>query len=546
MTRATSLALREGLRMGLIMAVVTLFIVLTGMVVSFESRELLGFGTLGTLILVILGIAPGLVATTSLRKRAHLQELTIPAGLLLMTGLIVGLIVGVALALLAFLLQHVNLREILVNATPELYDTLTRGQDLIVAMPLLAVSGAILGLLGAASRMVPRQVQQAIVLLATVWILASLLPLEFLAFVALMGLLGWVTRRYGGQIQGGLAARSSSGRNRRLLWLILLAGGWVLMLGVGPAILGDYWARVLGFVGLYAMLGLGLNIVVGFAGLLDLGYVAFFAIGAYTMALLSSPSSTFGTELNFWVVLPISMLMAAVAGVLLGIPVLRMRGDYLAIVTLGFGEIIRILLLSDLLKPVTGGPQGVLGTPSPRLAGLEFIKPLHFYYLVVLGCLVVGFVSTRLSYARVGRAWIAMREDEDVAQAMGINLVYYKLLAFATGAAFAGISGAIFASWQHAIFPADFTLFVSINVLVLIIIGGIGSIPGVVLGAAVLVGLPEVLREVEDYRILAYGALLVLMMIVRPEGLWPSQRRKLEMHESEELTPEVATAPSTQ
>jgi len=288
-------------------------------------------------------------------------------------------------------------------------------------------------------------------------------------------------------------------------------------------------------------MGLGLNVVVGFAGLLDLGYVAFYAIGAYTMALLTSPASSLGAEYSFWTMWPVAMLMAALSGVLLGIPVLRMRGDYLAIVTLGFGEIIRILALSDLLKPIIGGPQGILQTPAPQLGNLTFVKPMHFYYLVLIGTLLVAFVSVRLSNSRIGRAWVAMREDEDVAQAMGINLVKYKLLAFATGAAFAGIGGAIFASWQHAIFPSDFTLFISINVLCLIIIGGIGSIPGVVLGALVLVGLPEVLREVKDYRLLAYGALLVFMMIARPEGLLPSQRRRLEMHAGEELESETGT-----
>ncbi len=225
----------------------------------------------------------------------------------------------------------------------------------------------------------------------------------------------------------------------------------------------------------------------------------------------------------------------------LGIPVLPLRGDYLAIVTLGFGEIIRVLAMSDLLKPLTGGPQGVLEIPAPMIFGISLKDPRLLYYLILAACLLGVFVSIRLNYSRIGRAWIAMREDEDVAQAMGIHLVTAKLMAFSIGAALAGIGGAIFASRQGAIFPADFTLFISINVLCLIIIGGIGSIPGTIVGALFLVGLPEVLRELDEFRILAYGAGLIIMMIVKPEGLLPSARRKMELHEHEEDIPPGTT-----
>jgi branched-chain amino acid transport system permease protein len=245
--------------------------------------------------------------------------------------------------------------------------------------------------------------------------------------------------------------------------------------------------------------------------------------------------------LPFWVALPIALVFAAISGILLGIPVLRLRGDYLAIVTLGFGEIIRILALSDMLKPYIGGPQGIMETPPPYFFGVPLSDPRYLYYLILAACLVVVFISLRLNDSRIGRAWIAVREDEDVAQAMGINLVAAKLMAFAIGACFAGVGGAIFAARQGAIFPMDFTLFVSINVLCLIIIGGMGSIPGVITGAFFLIGLPEVLREVDEYRVLAYGAGLVIMMLVRPGGLLPSARRRLELEEkAEEVETDVA------
>lgn len=213
-----------------------------------------------------------------------------------------------------------------------------------------------------------------------------------------------------------------------------------------PFILRTYLSEVMDNVGLYVLMGLGLNIVVGLAGLLDLGYVAFFAIGAYTMAILT-PSEYGLANLSFWAALPFAVLVAVMAGIILGIPVLRMRGDYLAIVTLGFGEIVRILVLSDFLAPVLGGAQGILNIPNISLMGMDLVKPEHLYYVILAGCLLAFFVSWRLRDARLGRQWMAMREDEDVAEAMGINLVKTKLLAFAIGAAFSGMSGAI----DHAI-----------------------------------------------------------------------------------------------
>jgi branched-chain amino acid transport system permease protein len=293
------------------------------------------------------------------------------------------------------------------------------------------------------------------------------------------------------------------------------------------------------------LMGLGLNIVVGFAGLLDLGYVAFYAIGAYTVGVLTNLSGelTWAVGLNFWLALPVAVALATFAGILLGIPVLNVRGDYLAIVTLGFGEIIRILALSDFLKPTIGGSQGIVNIPPPQFLQVLLNQPQTLYYVIVAGCLLALFIGRRLRDSRLGRSWKAMREDEDVAQAMGINLVATKLLAFATGAAFSGLSGSILAIKLGTIYPHSFALLISINVLALIIVGGMGSIPGVFVGSLLLVGLPELLREFAEYRLLIYGALLVVMMQVRPEGFWPEATHKRELHEA---TPEVVKADTVQ
>jgi branched-chain amino acid transport system permease protein len=341
----------------------------------------------------------------------------------------------------------------------------------------------------------------------------------------------------------------------------------VLFMIVLPHAVGPYISQILVLVGLYAMMGLGMNIEIGLAGLLDLGFVGFFAIGAYTVALMTSTADLgFGNVINaqagtsyssFWVAIPIAVAVSALAGVFLGIPVLRMRGDYLAIVTLGFAEIIRILVLSNFLQPLLGGAQGILNIPKPSLGYVSavmqslpesvntflffwindegvFNDPQQFYYLIVLGGLLIAFVAWRLQNARIGRNWMALREDEDVAEAMGINLIASKLLAFGIGAAFAGLSGAIFAAQVGSVFPHSFMLLVSVNVVSLVIIGGSGSIPGVIVGALVLVGLPELLREFSEYRMLIYGGLLVVMMLVRPEGFWPSEVRRRELQDDME------------
>jgi branched-chain amino acid transport system permease protein len=316
----------------------------------------------------------------------------------------------------------------------------------------------------------------------------------------------------------------------------------VFVLLILPKILGLFLSEVLTIVGLYVLLGLGLNIVVGFAGLLDLGYVAFFAVGSYVVAILTSPELGF-FNFGFWSALPIVVVAGILSGVLLGVPVLKMRGDYLAIATLGFGEIIRILVLSDWLRPWIGGAQGIGQIPNINVFGYTFTTPQQVYYFILAGCLLVGFISWRLRDSRLGRAWMAVREDEDVAQAMGINLVATKLMAFATGAGFSALSGAIFATKIGSVYPHSFNVIVSINIVCLIIVGGMGSIPGVIVGAFALVGLPELLREFAEYRLLVYGAALVAMMLLKPEGLWPDVKRRRELHiEEDETEAEAAEA----
>jgi branched-chain amino acid transport system permease protein len=290
-------------------------------------------------------------------------------------------------------------------------------------------------------------------------------------------------------------------------------------------------------------MGLGLNIVVGYAGLLDLGYVAFFAVGAYGTAVLTSTSDTgvnFG--LNWWLALPIVMVLAAIAGLLVGTPVIRMRGDYLAIVTLGFGEIVRILLLSDWLTPLFGGAQGIRripGIPVPFKGEVGGTEPQLFIYVTMIFVAAAAYISYRSQNSRVGRAWAAMREDEDVAEAIGVGTVRAKLLAFISGAMIASFAGALFSAKVGTVFTNSFDVFVSIIILVIVIVGGMGSIPGVIVGAVVLIGVlggpkqPGLLQEFSEYKLLIYGAILVFMMLKRPEGLIPSVRRSRELHHEE-------------
>ncbi len=279
-----------------------------------------------------------------------------------------------------------------------------------------------------------------------------------------------------------------------------------------PFLAGDYFIDVAILAGIYIILALGLNVVVGFAGLLNLGFVAFYAIGAYTYALLNTK---FG--FGFWSALPFSVGLTSAAGFLLAIPALRLRGDYLAIVTLGFGEIVRLVLNN--WDSVTRGPNGISGISRPLILSFSPGSLIPYYYLVLFFVLLTVFITKRVYSSKIGRAWIALREDEIAASTMGINTTLYKLYAFAFGAFWAGLAGAVFAGKMQFVSPESFTFMESVLILCMVILGGLGSIAGVILGAFVLVLLPEMLREVQLYRMLALGSGLVLLMIFRPQGL---------------------------
>jgi len=339
------------------------------------------------------------------------------------------------------------------------------------------------------------------------------------------------------------------------LGIALIAAALVVLPFALTSMAGTNWVRITNLAVLFVLLALGLNIVVGFAGLLDLGYIAFYAVGAYVYALLASPH--FNLHLPFWFVLPLGAAVACFFGVLLGAPTLKLRGDYLAIVTLGFGEIVRIFL-NNLSQPVniTNGPQGItLIDPfriggfvfdrNETIAGLHFTGPIKYYYLLIVVLLVIIGINLRLQDSRIGRAWEAIREDEIAARAMGINTRNLKLLAFAMGASFGGVSGGIFAAMQGFISPESFVLVESVMVLSMVVLGGMGNIWGVILGAVLLSFVPEVLRytvqpvqeklfgrmliEPEVIRMLLFGLALVLMMLFRPAGILPSALRKREL-----------------
>lgn len=307
----------------------------------------------------------------------------------------------------------------------------------------------------------------------------------------------------------------------------LVIGILGLILIMLPLGLNRYAIDIAIIAGIYIILALGLNIVVGLAGLLALGYIAFYAVGAYTFALLST-----WYHLSFWTALPIGGLLAAIFGLLLGAPTLRLRGDYLAIVTLGFGEIIRIVLNN--WDKVTGGPNGVMGIGRPEIFGYRFNTPVAFYYLILTMAVFTALVVKRLNESRIGRAWVAIREDEVAAEAMGIDTTKMKLLAFSLGASIAGIAGTFYAAKMSFVSPESFTFLESIIILCMVVIGGIGSIPGVVLGAVVLIVLPESLRQFQDYRMLVFGAAMVIVMVFRPQGLLGGQARRMELEPSDD------------
>ena len=510
--------LRHALQTGLVFGIIIVFLFLIGF--TNHASAMVGNGLQTNTVkpgfgldakmfnllifFALLGIWAGIRSSRRAPGGGHIR---VPQALV--NGLVAGLVSGLTVGGLAYLIGTLNGAKVrmstyLAQLLPETIKLFTLGklpaETFLWYLLLFIVSGLLGGLIG------------------------FVLVHEGLRKAALTG---WNKLSAGVATHPAVERMLGSRAFRPTINVVLL-----LVLFLVPLQLSQFWNYTLGTVGIYVLLGLGLNIVVGLSGLLDLGYVAFFAIGAYTVALLTAPAPHH-LLWSFWVALPIGVVLAGFAGVLLGVPVLRMRGDYLAIVTLGFGEIIRILSKSDLLTSFTGGPKGVLNVGGPGTLLGFLSSELNELYLIIVLIFLAIFMTLRLQHSRVGRAWEAMREDETVAGAMGINTLQHKLMAFGIGAAFAGLGGVLFASRNQFTGPEDFNLMVSINVLAVVIVGGMGSIPGVIAGAFVLKGIPEILREMENYRIILFGALLVVMMLLRPEGLFPSSRRKMEIHQEE-------------
>ena len=467
-------------------------------------------------------------------------------GVWLLTAVLVGIVTG-SLALI-FDVKG-DLRSVLVNINRDWVEVITfdRRNDLLAGIAVYSLASVSAGLVGSIFNIMPATLRKALFYglsatllvgvfgetvrlvlqenlerdaLSTIFRRDTLRPLPALFLFAVSTIFGRLWAQYGQQARVSFEGRVSAEPKMRAIGAVVLLA---ILLAL-PWTVGRTLSDVAVTIGLFVLMGLGLNIAIGLAGLLDLGYVTNYAVGAYILAVLTSigPLGLFKGTFTFWMVIPVALLAAMMAGFIFAVPVLRMRGDYLAIATLGFGEIIGKLANSDWLKPLIGGAQGVQAIPKPVFLGLEMKNPEELYYIVLVACLVTLFVSVRLNNSRTGRQWMAIREDEDVATAMGIDTSRAKLLAFTLSAATGGVAGAIFAAKVGTVFPNSFTVFISINVLSLIIVGGIASNPGIVVGAVVLIGMPELLREFSDFRFLLYGVLLIIMMIKRPQGLIPT------------------------
>jgi branched-chain amino acid transport system permease protein len=554
--------MRAAIRSGLIAGVVMIYLVAVGIASAFAKREVVtGYLTLGHLMLVIPPLAIGYA----------MAGRPLPASGRVTQALVAGLAAGTlfAAAFLAAVALSPGIRLVLNRVSTALLDFVgfrNLGLEPATGALLnLGLAGA-LALIGGLVRIAPVAVRRAIVGGGSALLVMSMvepflrprllqLSLPSVAqFIytshglatlsaALILALGAVLAVSWPKVRSTARSRLASadpGTRSTLRWAAILVA--IAFLYTLPTLSGSFLTQVLVLVGFYVLLGLGLNIVVGYAGLLDLGYVAFYAVGAYFTALITSPTSALGWGLNFWIALPIVVLLSAMVGLFIGAPVLRLRGDYLAIVTLGFGEIARVLLGSDALKPWLGGPNGILSVPFMVGNGTYFLPivgkvtgPAATYFPLLGFCILAAFIAYRLKYSRTGRAWNAMREDEDVAQATGISTVNYKLLAFAMGASVGCVGGAIYATHLQGVVPGGFLLLVSITVLAVVVLGGMGSIAGVIVGAFALIGTPELLREFAEYKLLVYGAVLVAVMLLRPEGLIPDASRRAELEEAREL-----------
>ena len=473
-------------------------------------------------------------------------------------GLLAGAAAGVPIAALTVIMDAVPLQWMFIALSNDLFQMLTTEQGLAVGCAILIGGGALAGLLGALWRISPAPLRRAVgpglIAVVVAGVFQELIQLILQQYeggtvadlrdfiytwegISPQGALTiFVVVAVCGEIFGSIWRRRAARlefrdhRRERMVWAGLALAALVVL----PALAGSYVGQVLMLVGLYILMGMGLNLEVGLAGLLDLGFVAFFAVGAYSTALMTADSPHALMHLTYWEAMPIAVLLSIFVGVLFGLPVLGVRGDYLAVATMGLGEIVRVIVQSDFAAPLLGGAQGVLQIPKPSIGNFLLGNPVSLFYLTLVASAVAAFVAWRLENSRLGRAWMALRDDEDVAQALGINLIRSKLLAYGLGAAFAGLAGSIFATMLSSVYPSSFQLLISINVLALIIVGGMGSLPGVVLGSIALIGLPELLREFGEYRYLFYGAVLIVMMRLRPEGLWPSDVRQRELHATDE------------
>jgi branched-chain amino acid transport system permease protein len=537
------------LQNGVIGGGISLLLSVVGMVLAFGKTDIIaGVITMGEIFF----LAPFLF-------EAYLSVRNAPSkkpGFLLLTGGLCGLVGGAVLAAYVLIGELVNLRAVLINSSPELFALLTFHLPMLPGILVLLVASLVTGLIAVGVFLLSERIRgaltQAVMVVVLVGLFRDLIVtviikwgvvqyaflwmfaqsgLKIISALILFVLIGGIAYWSKGLDRKAIALKRSPSQQKTVRWTTMVVLGLITLLL--PIIMGSYFSEILDNVGIYILMGLGLNIVVGFAGLLDLGYVAFYAIGAYTLGVLTTTEAVGLLHLNFWEAVPFALIVAVFAGVILGLPVLRMRGDYLAIVTLGFGEIIRILVLSDWLRPYLGGPQGIQLIAKPQIGSFIFGNQQRLYYVILVGIIIAGFIANRLKDSHLGRSWMALREDEDVAQAMGINKVSTKLLAFAMGALFSGLGGALFASKVGSVYPQSFSFIVSINILSLIIIGGMGSIPGVFVGGLALVGLPLLLSQFTDFRYLVYGAVLVIMMLRKPEGLAPEARRRLELHGEE-------------
>jgi branched-chain amino acid transport system permease protein len=560
---------RSIVRTGLLAGVGSIYISLVGLYTKFADLALVGEQiTLGRVLIVAPALVAAYAATRPRIVGGERRSIELRSGVAV--GAVVGLVGGAVFALSLVFANWFGvdrIREVFVAVTEPLLDFLTFEEGVPAGLPILiglcAFGGAIGGFARTAPAVIRKPASLGVLAVLLLGLLQRIIPIV-LVELGLEAQADWLYRPASGLTLAGAAAafavvagadalwNRDGGRTRERvratveeapaakvgLFVAILA-----VLAILPLLLGTVISEVLGQVMIYVLLGLGLNIVVGYAGLLDLGYVAFFAFGAYTTGVLTGAflNTTTGAaepalsaDLSFYVAVWIVALLAAGVGLLIGAPVLRLRGDYLAIVTLGLGEIVSVITASKWAQPLIGGPQGMRGVTKAEVFGFNFQdNAQHFYYLALAFVLLAAFVSWRLSTSRIGRAWNAMREDEQVADAMGISTTKFKLLAFALGGAIGSLGGALFAVSIGSLTPASFEIFVSITALAVVILGGLGSIPGVLVGALVLIGLPGLLREFEEYRLLIYGGALVAIMILRPQGLIPNVRRSRELEEEE-------------